>query len=250
MNLNRYWRARLKEPDVCSAISWRSGGIKSEVVQCAEANRVSVLVFYKGLAVPGSRGETRSEGPWSTAISSVILGTVVCKSRMLWRRVEPNVVQYDRREKRINNFKGLNRAVKVLVIDGIFVMPHSGIWSCHLVTNPENAVISRIRFTLVYNCSGPSHDGRLLSHGRPNGVKIKIRRTAAHALLLVGNVIIHVALARVSLAPGVFMPHHVLCFGKIGGARILRREQVVRFNQNSVRRYVMNVAGVVIRCKT
>ena len=102
--------------------------------------------------------------------------------------------------------------------------------------------------TLVYDCSGPSHDGRLLPHGRANGAKIEIRRATTHALLLVGNVVIHVALARVSLAPGIFVLHHVLCFGKIGGALILRWDQVVRFNQNPVRRYVMIVAAVVIRC--
>jgi len=163
--------------------------------------------------------------------------------------VEPDVI-HDRMKLRIDNFEGLNSAVQVLVIDGIFIVPHSGIWSCHLVANPENAVISRIRFALVYSCSGPSHDGRLLSHGGACGAKTEIRRAAAHALLLVGNVVIHVALARVSLAPSVLMPHHVLCFGKIGSARILRWDQVARFNQNSVRRYVMIVAAVVIRCKT
>ena len=144
----------------------------------------------------------------------------------------------------------MNGAVEVLVIDSVFIVPEPGIWSCHLVTNPANAVITWIRFALVYSCSGPSHDGRLLSHGGANGVKIEIRRAATHALLLVGSVVIHVALAWVTLAPGVFVPHHVLRFGKIGSAWVLRWDQVARFHQNSVRRYVMLVAAMVIRCKT
>ena len=45
-----------------------------------------------------------------------------------------------------SDFEGLDGAVKVLVIDGVFIMVHPGIWSCHLVTNAENAVISWIRF--------------------------------------------------------------------------------------------------------
>ena len=216
MNLNRYWRARLKEPDVCSAISWRRGGIKSEVIQCAETNRISVLVFYKGLAVPGGRGETRSEDPGSTAISSIILGAVVCKSRLLWRRVEPNVVQYYRREKGINDFEGLNGAVEVLVIDGVFIVVHPSIWSCHLVTNEENTVISWIRFTLVYNCASPSHDGRLLSYGRACGIEAERLVDSNYGELLVRSVVIHVALVRMSLAPGAFVRDDVIRFGKIG----------------------------------
>src|SRR5205823_14990886 len=129
-----------------------------------EANRIGVLVFRKGLAVPSGRGETRSEDPGVTAVSSVSLGAIVCKSRMLWRRVEPNVIQYYRREKGVNHFEGLDGAVEVLVIDGVFLVVLAGIWSCHLVTNKENAVVSRIRFTLVYDCSGPSHNSRLRSH--------------------------------------------------------------------------------------
>jgi hypothetical protein len=67
-------------------------------------------------------------------------------------------------------------------------------------------------------------------------------------LLLVGSVVKHVALVRVGLAPGAFMRDDVIRFGKIGGTRILRRDQIVRLHQNSVRRYVMNVAAVVVRC--
>ena len=49
-----------------------------------------------------------------------------------------------------------------------------------------------------------------------------------------------------SLAPGAFVRHDVLRFGKIGSPRVLRWDQVL-LNQNSVRRYVMIVAGVIVR---
>ena len=89
--------------------------------------------------------ETLSEDPGHTAISSVSLGAIVCKTRMLRRRVESDVTQI-RRKKWKNNFEGLNGAIEVLVIDGVLIVPHASIWSCHLVTNEENAVISWIRF--------------------------------------------------------------------------------------------------------
>ena len=85
------------------------------------------------------------------------------------------------------------------------------------------------------------------SLGRANGAKTEIRRTTAHVLLLVRSVVKHVALGWVILAPGAFVRDDVLRFGKIGGARILRRDQITRLNQNSVRGYVMNVAAVIVR---
>ena len=83
----------LKNPMLAVVISGRRVGIKSEVVQCAEANRVSVLVLCKRLAVPGSRRGTFSEDPGLAAISGVILGAILGKTRMLRRRVEPDVTQ-------------------------------------------------------------------------------------------------------------------------------------------------------------
>ena len=79
-------------------------------------------------------------------------------------------------------------------------------------------------------------------------LKLKFVGPPLTLLLTVGNVVIHVALARMTLAPGVFVWDHVLRFGKIGRTRVLRRDQVTRLHQNSVRRYVMNVAAVIVRC--
>ena len=60
--------------------------------------------------------------------------------------------------------------------------------------------------------------------------------------LTVGDIVIHIALPRVSLAPGVLMRGDVLRLGEIGRARIQRRIQVVHFDQKPVRCAGMRVA--------
>ena len=47
-------------------------------------------------------------------------------------------------------------------------------------------------------------------------------------MLLIRSVVIHVALTRMTLAPGVFVRDDVLRFGKIGGTQVQRRDQVIR----------------------
>jgi hypothetical protein len=135
---------------------------------------------------------------------------------MLRRRVEPNVVQHYRREKGVNDFERLDGAVEVLVIDGVFIVVHPRIWSCHLVTDKENAVISVIRFTLVYRCSGPSLNGRLLSHRVAHEIKGERLVDSNYAALTVRCVVIHVALGGMTLAPGAFVRDDVFRFSKIG----------------------------------
>ena len=65
--------------------------------------------------------------------------------------------------------------------------------------------------------------------------------------LAIGEIVKHVALVRMSLAPGAFMRDDVLRFGKIGHARIATC-QVTRINQNPVRDTVVHVAAVIVRC--
>lgn len=169
---------------------------------------------------------------------------------MLWRCMKP-AVECSGWKERKNNFKGLDPAIEIFIVDCILIVPHSCVRSRHLVCHEENTVVAGIRLDRIANHSAcPCFNGRLLPGGRAKRAKIEIRRTTTHALLLVGNVVKHVALAWVSLAPGVFVRDHVLCFGKVGSARILRWDQVARFHQNSVRGDIMNVAAVIVRCVT
>jgi hypothetical protein len=163
--------------------------------------------------------------------------------------MESDIVQC-RRKKWINNFEGLDGSIQVLIVDGVLVVPNSGIWPRHFVTDEENAVVSRRGLDLVYRRTGPSSNAGLLSHGGAHASKTKGLVDSGHAVLTVRSVVIHVALVRMTLAPDAFVGDDVIRFGKIRRPRIERRVQVVNVNQNSVRRYVMTVAAVIVRCIT
>jgi hypothetical protein len=129
-------------------------------------------------------------------------------------------------------------------------VPNPDSWIAHLVTHEPDAIVSRVRLDLVHCRASPRHDRRLLSHGGACGSKTKGLVDSGYAVLTVRSVVVHVALARMTLAPSVFMRDDVLRFSKIRRSYVQRRVQVVNVNQNSVRRYVMNVAGVIVRCLT
>lgn len=72
-------------------------------------------------------------------------------------------VVYSRLEPWKNNLKGLNRAIEVLVVDGIFIMPVVRRWLCHLVSDKEDAIFSRVWLNLCNYRACPRSDGRLHS---------------------------------------------------------------------------------------
>ena len=116
------------------------------------------------------------------------------------------------------------------------------------VTHEPDTIVSWVRLLPVYRRAGPSHDRWLLAHGGANGGKGEGCSAATHGIPLVGSIVIHVALARMTLAPGVFVRDDVFRFGKIGRALVLGRIQVTSVHQHSVRRCVMTVAAVIVRC--
>jgi len=130
--------------------------------------------------------------------------------------MKSDVVQW-RRKKWKNNLKGLDGAIQVLIVDGILVVPDSGCGACHLIADKENPIIAWIRFNLGDCCTrrGPGHDGRLLSHGGAHGIKTKRLVNSSYGVLLVRSVVVHVALSRMTLAPGAFVRDDVIRFGKI-----------------------------------
>jgi hypothetical protein len=117
--------------------------------------------------------------------------------------------------------KGLDRAIQVLVIQGIVIVPDAGRWIGHFVTHKPDAIVSRVRLDLIYCCARtyPGRDGRLHSYGRGERRKCKVG-SAADAELAIGDVVIHVALSRMCLAPCVFVRANVCRFAKIGGTLI------------------------------
>jgi hypothetical protein len=229
-------------------------GVEPEVVKRAVANCIRVLISRKRIRAPSDRGWVGGINiPWRTAIAGVSYCAIMREAGMLRRRMESDVSDIDASSYR--HGERLNRTIEVLVIERVLIVPNPGIWSRHFVTDEENAVASRgcpgSRLDLIYNrtiCTSPNHNGRLLSHGGADRRKAESGRAAAHSVPLVRSVVVHVALIGMSLAPGAFVRDDVFCFGKIGGARILRRDQVTGLHQNPVRRYVVTVAAVVVGC--
>ncbi len=142
----------------------------------------------------------------------------------------------------------LKRAVKVLVVQGVLIVPQSGIWPRDLAPDEENTVVSRIRLIKIYCRACPCPDGRLHSRSVTYWRKREIRR-ATNKELAVRSIIKHVALAGMCLAPGVLMRRDVLRFGKVGCALVKRRVEIVDFHDDPVRNAAVIVAAVIIRVR-
>ena len=102
---------------------------------------------------------------------------------MLNRRVKSDIAYVDSRSD--GDGKGLNAAIKILVIERVLVMPHSGRWIAHLVTHKPDAIVAWIRFELVHDSSCPSHYRRLLSVSRTQRTKTERRGAATHGVLMI-----------------------------------------------------------------
>ena len=130
--------------------------------------------------------------------------------------MEPDIAQ-GWREERKNHFERLDGAIQVLVIDGIFIVVHTGGWPCHFVTDEENTIVAWIGLDrIAHRRAGPDRDGRLFTHGFADGTKTKGLVDSRYAVLTVRGVVIHVALVRMTLAPDAFVGDDVFRFGKVG----------------------------------
>jgi len=90
LNCNHNWRSGLEEADRRIGIL-RLIGIKPEVIQCAPANCVGVLVLRKGFGCPSYRIGNLSRSPRRAAKSGISQGAIVCPAWMLRRGVESDV---------------------------------------------------------------------------------------------------------------------------------------------------------------
>ena len=221
-------------------------GVEPEIIQRAVANRVGVLILRKRFRVPGDRACVLGNIPRSAAISQVIKRAIICPAGMLDRRVKADVGDvYSGCE---GHAERLDRAIEVLVVESVFVVPDASGGVRDFVTHEPDTIVSRVRLLPVYRGAGPGHDRWLLAHGGANGGKGEGCRAATHGIPLVRSIVVHVALARMTLAPGVFVRDDVFRFGKIQSALVLGRNQVTRVHQHSVRRCIMAVAAVIVGC--
>src|SRR5947208_6465216 len=236
------WHSHLKETDHSKFILRRTIGIETEIIESTPADRICVWVLRKRLAAPSQRAPRYHRCPGGAAVAGVSRGSIVCPSRFLGRRMKPYISDAASRR----DSEGLNPAIQILVIDRVLIVPNSSGWVCHFIANECNAIVSRIGLDLIDGCSGPGKDGRLRSYRGSNGRKCEIR-ASADTELTIGDVVVHVALPGISLAPGVFMWSDVLTFSEIGATRILRCVQVAHCHRDPVRRACVSVAGVVGR---
>src|SRR6266446_8021340 len=121
---------------------------------------------------------------------------------MIWWSVEPNIAQRDSASQR--HTEGLDRAIKILIMDGVFIMPETSDWARHFIDYESAAIDSRLGLDRSTGRSSPCTGGRGHSYRGANGGESETRR-AGDIVTAVGGIVIHVALPRVGLAPGVFM---------------------------------------------
>ena len=100
-------------------------------------------------------------------------------------------------------------------------MPYPCVWVRNLATHEPDTIVSRVRLNLDQRGAGarPCRDGGPSPDGGTNGREIKVRG-AAHRELAIRDVVIHVALTGMVLAPDVFMRGHILRFSEVGRALI------------------------------
>lgn len=114
----------------------------------------------------------------------------------------------------------MNGSIKILVVKRVLIVPDAGGRVAHFVTHEPNSIVMRIGLNLIYRRASPGFDSWLLTHRAAYRTKTKRLVDAGYRVLLVRGVVVHVALVRVNLAPGTFVRHDVLRFGKICRARV------------------------------
>ena len=120
----RNWRARLEETNVCSGTQL-GGALESNRKLYSVPKRIALAFWFcaKVSVLQVTDCETLSKNPWRAAISSVSLGAIMRKARMLRRRMKPDVTDVIRVERRDKRFERLNRAIEILVIEGVLIVP-------------------------------------------------------------------------------------------------------------------------------
>ena len=171
---------------------WRLIGVKPEIIKCAPANRICVLILRKCFGVPSYGIARLSHTPGSTAVTLIVKRTVICPAGLLRRRMKADVSDVDTRPQ--GHTKRLNSSVQVLVIQGILIVPDALTGIGHFVSHKPEAIIARIRFDLVYCHACPRHDGRSPPDGRTGEGKRERRSNAGYANRTIGGVVVHVAL--------------------------------------------------------
>ncbi len=141
----------------------------------------------------------------------------------------------------------MNPAVEVLVVNRVFIMPNASGRVRYFVADETDSIDSRGGFELVDGRSGPCPDGGLLSlGGKAAGGKSKWTAGSGDIVSSIGDVVIHVALAGICLAPVILVRRDVLPLRIISRPGVQRRIQVIDLTQNPVRGASVGMAGVIV----
>lgn len=220
--------------------------IEPEVIHRCPANRIGVLIGRKSFCAPGDGACVLTNVPWCAAVSSVSQRPIVWPARMLRWRMKANIGYINPGRQR--HTEGLNRTIQVHVKESILIVPDSSRRISYLIAHEPNPIITVIGLNLGYSCARicPSLNSRLHSHRVTGRRKYEIGRATAGRKLLIGEIVKHVALIRVRLAPGVLMGSDVGGFAIIGRPRVLGWDQVSHINQDPVRHTIVIVAAVIV----
>ena len=97
LDRNHHRRACLEVADCRIGTLRRLIGVEPEIIQCAPANRVGVLILCKGFCVPRYGISSLSHSPRRAAVTLVVERAVVCPAGLLRRRVKADVTDIDPR---------------------------------------------------------------------------------------------------------------------------------------------------------
>ena len=86
--------------------------------------------------------------------------------------MESDVAQRDADPQR--HTEGLDRAIEVLIVDGVFIMPNAGGLVRHLVNNKRAAIDPRLGLDRAAGRAGPGTGGWRHSHRGSYGRKVKL----------------------------------------------------------------------------
>src|SRR5262249_28131181 len=100
---------------------WRLIGVEPEVVQCAPADRIRVLVLCERFAVPCYRIGSLSNTPRCAAVALIVERAIVRPAGFLRRRMKANVTKVHPRSE--GHAKGLDRAIQVHVVKSVLIVP-------------------------------------------------------------------------------------------------------------------------------
>ena len=118
-------------------------GIEPEIVQCAKADGVCIRILGKRLTGPGQRARHLIRSPWIIAKSCIADGSVVWETRMVRRGMKSDVTNVDSLPER--HAEGLNRAIEVLVVNGVLVTPHAGRWIGYFINDERTTIDTWLR---------------------------------------------------------------------------------------------------------